>query len=205
MTFGEIIDDVLLDTCEETQRDRAGRAVNLRYAHLWGLEDWTFRYALINPTVTGGSSALHALPDDFGVPIYLWNDLGGDPLPYLEIADFQLQYLPTLTGTTEAWTVIDGAVLLGPTPSASATWTCYYRKRLTQLSDEDLDSPAIPDEYQMMLVHGARAEMLAAYNDPTAGDMEQQWQADIEAMRREYLTDAEGQPDQWPSDIRWVA
>jgi hypothetical protein len=199
MTFGEILDAVLLDRFETTHRPRARRAVNNRYAHLWAVEDWTFKYATVNPTTAAGDNTLNGLPDDFGIPVYIWDETGGVELPYLDQRDFYRLYLPALSGTPEAWTVLNETVLLGPTPTAAATWTCYYRRRLTLLDDEN-DRPQLPPEFHMALVHGGRAELKAHVNDPTRSDDEQLWQLDLDAMRRDYLADVEGQPSEWGAD-----
>jgi hypothetical protein len=142
-----------------------------------------------------------ALPSDFGVPIYLWDEKGSQLL-YLEVGEFKDNYPPTTSqGPPVVWTVIDQQVFLGPTPSYnSSAFQTYYRRRLIPLTDET-QVPDIPLEFQLSLVHGARAELLAFYNDPTAADMEQQWQMDITAMQKEYLADATGQPSAWPSDL----
>ncbi len=136
MSLGDILDAVLLDRFESaSHRARALLSVNSRYAHLWGLEDWTFKFATINPTVTGGTQVAGGLPDDFGVPIYLWDE-DGSTLSYLNTDVFYNTYLPDTAGSPEAWTVTDQQILLGPLPDHSATYTLHYRKRLTPLVSE---------------------------------------------------------------------
>jgi hypothetical protein len=167
------------------------------------LEDWTFKFATVATSITGSVQALGGLPADFGVPIYLWDE-NGNLLPYLNTDIFYSSYLPnTSVAPPEAWTVVNQDVLLGPTPDHSAAYTLYYRKRLTQLTDEST-VPDWPDEFRLAIVHGAGADLRAAYDDPTAPTWETLLQLDLEAMRREYLADAIGQPDQWPSDIAFV-
>lgn len=200
MTLGDILDAILYKRFTTSFRPRAKQAVNSRYAHLWALEDWTFKFATANPTTTANTQLLGSLPDDFGVPIYLWDE-DGNRLTYLNTDVFNDAYLPNAAaGWPESWTVTNQQVLLGPTPDHDATYTMPYRRRLSQLVNEG-DVPAIPAEFHMALVHGGRAELKAAFDDPTAQADEAQWQLDIEAMRREYLADAQGQPDTWPSDI----
>lgn len=200
MTLGDILDAVLLDRFETTQRPRALQAVNLRYAHLWSLEDWTFRFDTVSVSTTGGTQTLGGLPSDFGVPIYLWDE-NGTPLSYLNTDVFYNRYLSgSPTGWPEAWTVTAGDVLLGPTPDhSSSAWTCHYRKRVTELSDESAE-PDWPDAFRMAIVHGAGADLRVAYDDPTAAAWEDLVQRDLEVLRREYLADAVGQPDTWPDD-----
>jgi hypothetical protein len=204
MTFGQILDDVLgnPDRFEAEMRGRAGRSVNIRYAHLWGLEDWTFRFAYTDLTASGNVLSPTAL--DFGTPLYLW-DPEGNQLLYLDTEEFAVNYPPgSSPGSAAAWTVIAGEILLGPTPVSGGSYRCYYRRRLSQLVDE-AEYPMIPPEYHLTLVHGGRAELLAVSDDPTYDHMERQFQQDIEAMKREYLIDAIGQPSMWPTDYAAVS
>jgi hypothetical protein len=203
MTFGQILDDVLgnPDRFESDMRSRAGRSVNIRYAHLWSLEDWTFRFATTELTSSG--NVLSPAAADFGTPIYLWGP-EGEQLVYLNQDEFAIRYDQLALGTAEAWTVIAEEILLGPTPINVGSYRCYYRRRLSQLVDES-EYPMLPPEFHLTLVHGGRAELLSVSDDPTYGHMEEQFQKDIEAMRREYLIDALGQPAMWPTDYSTVS
>lgn len=199
MDVGDLLDEILRDRFEAEHRPRALKSLNIRYAHLWAIEDWTWRFTKVPISVSAGVAFAGSLPSDFGVPIYVWDDKGAE-LQYLDTDYFAQAYPPgTPQGPPASWTVIDQQVFLGPTPAINATFQTYYRRRLITLTDET-QVPDIPLEFQLALVHAARAELLAFYNDPTAGDMEQQWQMDLEALRREYLVDATGQPSYWPAD-----
>ena len=204
MTYGEILDDVLDNPLrfEADLRARAGRSVNLRYAHVWGLEDWTFRFATTTLDVPIGGGPLAPQAGDFGTPVYLW-DANGGQLVYLNEDEFVNNYGQSAAGSAEAWTVMSGDIYLGPAP-ASGTFTCYYRRRLSQMVDES-EYPMLPPEFHLMLVHGGRAELLSVSDDPMTTLMEQQWERDIEAMKREYLIDAIGQPAMWPTDYSVVS
>jgi hypothetical protein len=199
MDVGELLDQILLDRFETEHRPRALLALNNRYAQLWGIEDWTWRFAKVPVSVSVGVSFVGGLPNDFGVPLYFW-DPDGKELSYLDTSYFQSAYATSTPGTPAAWTVIDQQIYLGPTPdTSSSAYQTYYRRRLIQLTDET-QIPDFPQEFQLALVHGARAELLAFYNDPTAPVMDAEFQKDIEALRREYLSDATGEPAMWPSD-----
>lgn len=203
MTFGQILDDVLDNPLrfEADLRPRAGRAVNLRYAHVWALEDWTFRFATCTLDVPVGGGPLAPEVGDFGTPVYLW-DANGAQLVYMNEDEFTANYAGQ-TGTAAGWTVIAGQILLGPAPS-TGSFTCYYRRRLSQLVDES-EYPMLPPEFHLMLVHGGRAELLSVSDDPMTSLMEDQFQRDLEAMKREYLIDAIGQPAMWPTDYLAVS
>ena len=200
MDVGALLDGILLDRFETEHRPRALQALNNRYAHLWAIEDWTWRFARVPVSISAGVGFVGGLPDDFGVPLYLWDDQGSE-LTYLDTDSFAASYPPASPqGFPASWTVIAETIYVGPIPGVSSSaYQTYYRRRLIPLSDET-QIPAIPQEFQLALVHGGRAELLAFYNDPTSSDMEQQFQMDIEALRREYLADATGQPSTWPAD-----
>jgi hypothetical protein len=202
MTFGQILDDVLDNPLrfEADLRPRAARAVNMRYAHVWALEDWTFRFATCKLDAPVGGGPLAPEVGDFGTPVYLW-DSTGNQLAYLDEDEFVNNYQGQ-TGTPEAWTVMANSIYLGPAAS-SGSFTCYYRRRLSQMVGED-EYPMLPPEFHLMLVHGGRAELLSVSDDPMTAMMEDQFQRDIEAMKREYLIDTLGQPSMWPSDYAAV-
>lgn len=203
MTFGQILDDVLDNPLrfEQDLRGRAGRSVNIRYAHVWGLEDWTFRFAITSLSPQG--PILVPTAEDFGTPLYLW-DSAGSQLVYMGAEEFAANYPPgSGGGSAEAWTVMDNVIYLGPTGSGGS-FSCYYRRRFSALVDESA-YPMIPPEYHLVLVHGGRAELLAVSDDPTYSHMEAQFQADIEALKREYLIDVLGQPAMWPTDYQMVS
>jgi hypothetical protein len=199
MTVGQLLDEILLDRFETEHRPRAFKALNNRYAQLWAVEDWTWKFAQVPATVQAQVQAVSGLPLDFGVPIYLWNE-NWYLLPYLDSGIFQTIYGSINPSRPEAWTVINQQILLGPVPNSAAIYSTYYRRRLIPLTDEG-QTPEIPEEFSLALVHAARAELLAFYNDPTAGEMDQQYQMDLEALRRDYLIDATGQPAMWSSDL----
>jgi hypothetical protein len=199
MTVGDLLDEILLDRFELSHRPRALKALNNRYAHLWAIEDWTWKYAHIPVTVTAGSQTASGLPADFGVPYYLWDE-NASPLSYVQIDQFTFVYSTGTVGSPAAWTVVNGQILLGPTPNRDASFSTYYRKHLVPLSDEG-QTTQVPLEFQLALVHGGRAELLAFYSDPTAAGEEEQWQMDLDALRRDYLADAAGEPAMWSSDL----
>jgi len=199
MTVGQMLDEIMLDRFEQEHRPRAFKALNNRYAHLWTIEDWTWKYAQVPVTLQAQVQAASGLPQDFGVPIYVWDE-NTNLLPYLDTPYFQSIYGSSTPDHPEAWTVHSQQILFGPIPSSALTFSTYYRRRLIPLTDEG-QTPEIPEEFSLALIHGARGEMLAFFQDPTYPDMDGQWQMDLEALRREYLADATGQPAMWSSDL----
>jgi len=205
LTYGDILDAVLDGRFESdsTIRNQAGRLVNKRYAQLVALEDWTFRYTTAAVTVTANSRAVTNLPDDLQAVHGLYDDTG-IPMNYLAPQAFYDNFQgDTGTGAASYYTVDNGAVFVGPTPSTSAsTWLLLYRRKALPLSS-DGDTPIVPLEHRYILVHGGRADLLLLNQDASWLDEEQAWQAGVEAMRRDYLSDAVGEFAMWPADPTW--
>lgn len=176
------------------QRDSIKRWINYRYAQLWDVEEWSFRKAVVNATVTGGT---FTAPSDFAAPRGLW-DASGNRLAYLEPRDFYTLHLPAVSaGTPGIFTVVDGQVILDPTTD-SGSFPLWYDRACTPLA-ADGDVPQFPSQHHYILVHGATATGSVQVNDFTYQFAEQQWQNGIDVMRREYLADQSEETQQWGS------
>jgi hypothetical protein len=182
---------------KETQRESVKKWLNDRYAEVWGLEDWTFRYAIAPLTVSVGDDT-PVMPTDFGIANQLW-DAAGAKVPYVAPDTFFPVHLPsgTATGDPSRFTVINKQIYLDPTPgAASAVWNLYYEKALTLLVGDNA-VPLLPPEHHYMLVHGAEATGQIRVQDFTYQFSEQRWQNQLAAMKRNYLVDQRGETAQW--------
>jgi hypothetical protein len=173
---------------KETQRASVKRWINDRYAEAWGLEDWTFRKATTTVSVTSGSNVL-PVPTDFGAMLGLFDDKGYQIL-YIAPHDYFRRHLgPVVTSQPSTHTIVDNAVLLDPTPGVSSSaWQLYYEKDATLLVNDN-DVPLLPVEHHYMLVHGAEATGQTRMNDFTYQFSEQRWQNQLQALRRNFLSD----------------
>jgi hypothetical protein len=202
MSFKDIVDFVLENRFRDTTttRSRAERFVNDRYVRLVGLEDWAFRYKTAAVTVTNGSRSVTNLPSDLQAVLSMWDDQGGIKT-FLEPRQFYDLFQADLTtGTPDYYSILNGSIFVAPTASGtSASWQILYRRKATYMV-ADTDVPIVPAEYRMVLVHGALADMLIDNQDPSWQDEEAMWEKGLENMRRDLLTDAEGQPDMWAAD-----
>lgn len=177
------------------------RWINDRYAMLWNMEEWIFKYAKVsNIGVTNGSTAVSSLPTDFGIALGFWR-ADGFPLRWMPPKNYQnLYYGATDTGSPEFYTAINQSLLVGPPSNeTSSTYSLLYEKRLTALVNSS-DTPAIPAEHHYLLPIGACALGCALNNDFTYQFLEQQWQEGIAAMRQEWLNDQRGDVTQWGRD-----
>ncbi len=192
---------------KSTQSSSYKKWLNARAAELWGLEDWTFRKADVDLTVTAGSAEVTE-PTDLGIVLGIWTDLG-DPLRYLTPRDYFAQHIGnTSTGVPIAYTVVNKQIKLDPTPNASSlTWHIYYDRAYCHKNGAgayvvgdmtlDDDSPALPSEAHYLLIHGAISMGSVNMNDFTYQFAEQGWLSGIESLRRNYLVDVRGEPQQW--------
>lgn len=199
MNFLEIQNELLADHFKPAQRDRVKLWINDVYGWVWALEPgWTFRYAEDTVTVTANTSAVSGLPTDLG-PVTLLLDSNGNELEYLAPREFRrIFYGATETGTPVAFTIINGAISVGPLPAETATdFLLQYEKLRTDLVEND-EEPLIPSEFHYpILVHGATEIGLVRQKNPLAM-MERVLRDDgVVAMRRQYLTDQRVRNAQW--------
>lgn len=198
MTYLELQNELITQPgarFKPTQRDSVKQWLNARYAQVWGSEDWTFRKASGSVTVTAGN-ATAAAPANYGIGMGLWTELG-DLVTYVTPKDYLDTHTGTVvSGTPDSYTVLNGVVLLDPTPAASATYTCLYEKAFVPLA-LDADVPLLPAEHHYMLVYGALSQGSVMMQDFTYQFAEQEWQNEIAAMKRNYLANTRGEPVQW--------
>lgn len=200
MTFKEVVEAVLADRFNENRRADAKGWVNFRQAWVWSLEEWTFRQATDDVTVTSGSQLVSGVAADFLTALALFSSDGTPLFPVLDHREFYAEYfnnVTPVTDTPEAFTVLGGSILVGPTSNVSAAdYKLIYERGPTELVDDGAIS-TIPEAFHMMLVHGGASEGLKLQNDPTWESYEQDFTAAIEVMRQDYLLPIRGAPQQF--------
>lgn len=192
---------------DPSDKTRLMRVLNKSAEKLWNLENWTFRRGVALVTVTGGSSAVTGLPTDLGMTTGLRRD-DGEPLRYVEPLVFDDIYYDTVTpvgdGTPFHYTVDDdGAVKVGPpAQSDSTTYKLNYLKSYTAMSADE-DEPgagAWPDDFRLTIALDAQVTWLKRTHaiyvwQPIQDDVA----ADLDGMRRRYLTNVRGKRTQSPA------
>src|ERR1043166_1900536 len=197
---------------KSTQSSSYKRWLNARAAELWNLEDWTFRKNAGALSVTAGTDTATA-PTDMGIIEGLW-DNDGDEILKVPRRDFFATHRANIStgtrGDPETYTVVNKTIYLDPTPgTTSSSWWISYDRDYGRYNSSgtfvpgdmsaDLDTPALPDEAHYLLVHGATAMGSINMNDFTYQFAEQGWQSGIDVLRRNYLVDQRGAPQQWGS------
>lgn len=187
--------------------------INSRYGRLWTAFEWAFK--IVEPTLVttlngnrylGPTGAATVLPADFGAVRNLFDSTGTKELEFLEEAVFNRNYLgarvQAQTGVPEAFTVVDGKIVLGPVPNAALSYYLGYKRRLVcddgsggagvrgvaipglmRTANATTDKPwGIPQEHYEVLVIGARALGLKLVNDTAWFALEQQHDDLVQGM-----------------------
>lgn len=185
--------------------------INSRYARLWTAFEWSFK--IVEPTAmaTVAGNRYLTLPSDFGAMRNLFDESGTNEIQFLESAVFNRRYVGGRilgqTGKPEAFTVVDGKVILGPIPNAVYTFFGEYKRKL--VCDDGSGGPGlrgvavvgmmrrtvpttdkpwgIPQEHYETLVIGARALGLKLVNDTAWFALEQQHDDLVQGMLADNL------------------
>lgn len=188
MTYKQIVDGVLAAGFGEVKRAEAKNWVQARHAWVWDAEEWTFRYATSPVVFTANSQVVGSLPADFRAGVALYDTQGVPLRPVRDYREFFGGYNANLnlgSGRPEAWTVMAGQLLVGPNGDGSTGLLIYERSKPALVNDGDLTG--LPDGYDLMLVHGGKAEGFKLTNVPLWQGFDDDFNASVNAMRRNYL------------------
>lgn len=199
MTYREIQDAVIRKCCDSSQRADVQAAIKLRHSMLWNADRWTFRYGTTDVTFTAGSNIATPDADDVHAVIALF-DANGSRVQ--GVADF-LQFFSTAnananlaTGSPSRYTVLNGSIytdVLGD----GTVGTAIYRKSKPTLANDN-DTTGLPDDYDLALVHGGKAEMFKLQIVPDlATSFDGNYNAVINSLQRNYLAQVKEPGQQW--------
>lgn len=124
-----------------------------------------FMEATASFTTVIGTASIGSLPSNFQMAINLTvtsPDSNEKVIPYMEYEEIDHRYPdPTddTTGPPAYWYIFNGTINLSPRPDAAYGLTLRYLKKPTELT-ANADVPAIPEEYQEILVLGAHKRAL---------------------------------------------
>lgn len=188
MTFGDILTAVCLDGIDASRRGDAKNWVQFRHAWIWGAAEWTFKRGTTPVTFTADSQVASVSATDLHA-VYAVYDANG--LPLRGIRDIRKFYdlYNTLTagssGSPEAYTVVNGQVLVGPLGDGTTGLVVYQKSKPSLVNDSD--ATGLPDGFDMALVHGGRAEGFKVTNIPLAAAADQDFTAAVTAMENDWL------------------
>lgn len=184
LTYVAIQNAVLANAFDEIRRADAQTWIQGRHAWLWDAEQWEFRKAKASLVFTVNQQQVASPPTDLRHPLAVY-DSNGNPLRDLTPRDFLDRYVATTSGTPEAYTLLNGALLIGPIGDGT-TGTILYEKSKPMLVN-DSDTTGLPDAYDLALVHGAKAEGFKLSNIPLWQGFDDDFTAYYNAMKRDYL------------------
>jgi hypothetical protein len=183
LTWKQIIDRVLMNAFNESDRIYAKEWATSYYEQTWGLVDWPFKVTELSVlTVTGGDQT-PLMPGDMESIIELMDD---NHAPLREITqeafDAGGYSDPNSSGKPGIYWMQGGQVVLGPTPDATYSYYVRYERAVCHRDSAGNIVAGAPtgdsdylfwDGYEYLIVFGARAMGKLLTNNPTYdGDQE---------------------------------
>jgi len=173
------------------------------YTDIWNAAPWPFAevgrenwYLTADGTAGGTPTVTPKMPTTYGEVRAVYDDQGSE-LDWLTPYQFDSRYAAdTSTGRPAAFKVVNRQITLWPTPTSGYLFTLSYRRRLyTRTSvgavqagfyQDDADLPAW-DDHHYILVMRAKIIGLHDRSDPTASDLEGEYQRLLAAMIGDYV------------------
>lgn len=213
MTFGDILTAICKDGIDPSLRSDAKEWVRFRHAWIWGAQDWAFKRTSGDITFTANAQVVASAdaPSDVHA-VFAVYDAQGDPLLGMrDIRKFFDQYnvlggLGNVAGPPEAYTVVDGQVLVGPKGDGSTGLVVYEKEKPSLVNDGD--ATGLPDGFDLALVHGGKAEGFKLTNIPLSANFDADFTAAVQAMENDWLEqvlETGGQSGAYRPGLAWPA
>jgi hypothetical protein len=186
--FGDIVTAVLKDAFDDAdKRSDAQQWVRARHAWVWDAKSWTFKRKSAAITFTANSQVATGPTDIHSVDrVYdqQGNRLRGyrDPFQFFDVYN---DLASSASSSPEAYTVYDGQILIGPNGDGSTGLVLYEKAKPSLVNDND--PTGFPDGYDLMLVHGGKAEGFKLTNIPLAANFDADFTAYVTAMENNWL------------------
>lgn len=176
----------------------ARRWLAAAYSAVWDTADWTFKSVYDEDLAVLAGNPRPTLPATFASVLGLY-DQKGNRLSSCQPEEFQdLYQSQTTAGTPQAYMVVDRRIVLGPTPSASATFSLSYRRRLCHRDAnknliagffDDTETTSIPlwDDHHYLLIPRAQIVGLKTLNDPSWPQLLDEYTTLMSGMVNDYL------------------
>lgn len=214
MTYKNIQDEVIALRFDTSLLSSVKQWINMSYAKIWAEADWVFKHVnAASFSVVGGNNS-PTMPADFGEIEGLYDNFG-TRIEYLAPDVWRDFYSdPTIpsSATSVAYTVVNGQVLLGPTPGSSATYKLAYERRVSYLAtgvtltqgamSGDTDVPLWPAEYHYALVLDACLIGGNLMDDLGAPAIQAERDALLAAMKDDLTSETSNEPGtQWGGNL----
>lgn len=171
---------------DEIKRADIKRWINYRYGRIWAPDPWSFKLTTQQLTVNAGASSaslgtlqkIISLRDETTSPLYTSMDA-------FRPEDFYA-YATRTQNVPYGYTVIGSNVYFDAPSLSARTMRVVGELKFVSLVN-DTDTPLIPEEFHMILVHGAASEGLRIENDPSWQGAEEDFRAALMDMKASYL------------------
>lgn len=199
MNFLQLQDEVLTNRFNANQRPQTKNWINYRYARLWGLEEWTFKYQITDLAVSG--NAVSIAKGTIGDIVRIWDSSiapGYSPMEALRAENLWDNARTTTSGAPFDYTIVGNTIYFERPMDQNRTFKVFSTIPFTNLVNDN-DIPLIPSEFHYLLVVGATAMGQMRENDPSNQVYEQDWNNGVSDMRSAYLTNLRPAHDSYPS------
>jgi len=189
MNFLELQNEVISDRFDEGRRDSIKSWINYRYGRIWAAADWTFKLQTDLLSVDQGSQNISrgTRGDILSISDGTYGT-GFDPMYAYRPEEFFDKSVQTAARPI-GYTIIGDLIWFNAPLDVTRSYRVMSETKFVLLS-ADSDIPAIPEEFHYMLVHAAASEGLLKENDPSWQGEEQQYEAALDGMKEEYLSNA---------------
>lgn len=188
LLFGDIVTAVLNDSFDPvSKRADAYTWVRARHAWVWDAKSWTFKRGSAPITFTANAQVADA-PSDVHSVARVYDQNGRRLRAYRDPYQFFDAYndlASASSGQPEAYTVFNGQILVGPNGDGSTGLVLYEKEKPSLVNDTD--PCGFPDGYELMLVHGGKAEGFKLTNIPLAANFDADFTAYVTAMENNWL------------------
>lgn len=190
MTYIDIQNAVIANGFSPSRLAEAKTWIQGRHSWLWDAEEWVFKFSAPSVvTFTANASTVNlGSITDFHAAVALYDANGNHVRPVRDPREFFDTYntnAATDSGPPEAYTVVASTIYVGPKGDGSTGLLVYEKTKPTLSADSD--TTGLPDGYDLALVHGAKAEGFKLSNIPMAAAFDDDFNAYLIAMRRNYL------------------
>jgi hypothetical protein len=188
VTFYDIYTAVLNDAFNPATKTAAAKTwVQARHAWVWDSREWTFKLGS-GPITFTANSQIAAGPADLHSVDRIYDSQGNRLRGYRDPREFFDTYnilAQDSSGQPEAYTVYNGQILIGPNGDGSTGLILYEKQKPSLVNDDD--PTGLPDGYDLMLVHGGKAEGFKLTNIPLAASFDADFTAFVTAMENNWL------------------
>ena len=191
MTNAEIEAAILEDRFNANYTAQITRWRKAAYTEVWYAADWSFRCVAAEDSslVVVANNRKPTMPTNFDRDLALWDD-NGNLLERLDTFTFDSRYASdTSTGKPAAYKIVNGQIILGPTPDLAYSFPMPYLRKLSHYTSANVmtvgqmslatDKPCWSEDHHELLVVRAQMLGLKYTDDPDSANAMQPEYTDL--------------------------